>query len=302
MKKLWILIVTLTGLVAACTSPPPAPAGKIIFESYRDGNAEVYMMDEDGSNLVNLTNNPAYDGAPAWSPDGQQIAFTSERDGAANIYVMDADGTNVVRLTDEGGNSAVPAWSPDGSRIAFLSDRTYKMPGEGGYTEVEANSKIWVMNADGSGATRVTRMLGLDMFPSWSPDSRQLVFMSVRDSSPEIYLLRADNIEVNLTQHPAADMNPEWSPDGSKIAFMSDRAGNMDVFVMDTQGGSIVNLTNQPGNEGDPAWSPDGSKIAFISDRDGNTEIYVMDADGSDQRRLTNNPARDQHPAWWRPD
>ncbi|MFQ5342262.1 MAG: DPP IV N-terminal domain-containing protein [Anaerolineae bacterium] len=302
MKKLWILIVALTALTGGCTSPPPAPAGKIIFESYRDGNAEVYTMDEDGSNLVNLTNHPAYDGAPAWSPDGQQIAFTSERDGAANIYVMDADGTNVARLTDEGGNSAVPAWSPDGSRIAFLSDRTYKMPGEGGYTEVEANSKIWVMNADGSGATRVTRMLGLDMFPSWAPDSRQLVYMSVRDSSPEIYLLRADNIEVNLTQHPAADMNPEWSPDGSKIAFMSDRAGNMDVFVMDTQGGSIVNLTNQPGNDGDPTWSPDGSKIAFISDRDGNTEIYVMNADGSDQRRLTNDSARDQHPAWWQPD
>lgn len=302
MSKFWMVASTLLILVAGCSSPPPAPAGKIVFESYRDGNAEVYMMDADGSNLINLTNHPGYDGLPAWSPDGTRIAFTSERDGPANIYVMDPDGAGVVRLTDEGGNNAVPAWSPDGSRIAFLSDRIYRIPGEGGYTVVEANSKIWVMNADGSDQNRVTKMLGLDMFPSWAPDSRRLVYMSVRDGNPEIYLLRDDRIEINLTNHPARDMNPEWSPDGSKIAFMSNRDGNMDIYVMDTDGGNVSNLTNHPGNDGDPTWSPDGSRIAFISDRDGNTEIYVMNADGSEQRRLTDNPAKDQHPAWWQPD
>lgn len=299
MKKFWILFLVVAVVAVGCADS--ASTGKIVFESDRDGNSEVYVMDEDGSNLKNLTNHSAYDGVPAWSPDGNQIIFTSERDDGAHVYVMAADGSNVRRLTDEGGNNAVPAWSPDGSKIAFLSDRLYKVPGEGGYTEVEANSKIWVMNADGSDQTRVSRTLGLDMFPSWAPDNKQLTYMSVRDDNPEIYVLRDDDVEVNLTEHPAKDLNPEWSPDGSKIAFMSDRAGSMDIFVMNPDGSDLVNLTDDDANNGDPTWSPEGSQIAFISDRDGNPEIYVMNADGSDQRRLTDDPAIDRHPAWWQP-
>jgi Tol biopolymer transport system component len=299
MTRLWILVLGLAVLITACSEP--APTGKILFESYRDGNAEVYVMDADGAKPVNLTNHPAYDGVPSWSPDGTRIAFTSARDGLSDIFTMDADGSNVVRLTDGEGNNAVPAWSPDGSSIAFLSDRTYRVPGEGGYSIVEANSKLWVMNTDGSEPRRVTKRLGLDMFPSWAPDSQRLVYMSVRDGNPEIYLLRDDRIETNLTNHAASDLNPEWSPDGTTIAFMSDRDGNTDIFLMDPDGGNVRNVTNHPGNDGDPTWSPDGSQMAFISDRDGNTEIYVMHADGSDQRRLTDNPAKDQHPAWWQP-
>ena len=93
--------------------------GRIVFTSMRDGNAEIYVMDADGGNQENLTNHPAYDAQPDWSPDGTKIAFESWRDGTGEIYVMDADGKNPIRLTDGPGGKRHPDWSPDGGKIAF---------------------------------------------------------------------------------------------------------------------------------------------------------------------------------------
>ena len=97
--------------------------GRIVFTSMRDGNAEIYVMDADGGNQENLTNHPAYDAQPDWSPDGTKIAFVSTRDDAGSqIHVMDADGRNVIRLTDVPGGKRDPDWSPDGRQIAFSVD------------------------------------------------------------------------------------------------------------------------------------------------------------------------------------
>ena len=104
-------------------NPSWSPDGsQIAFDSDRDGNWEIYVMDADGSNPTNLTNNAADDQRPAWSPDGSKIAFHSNRDGNLDeIYVMDADGSNPIRLTNNTDNDHCPSWSPDGSKIAFRS-------------------------------------------------------------------------------------------------------------------------------------------------------------------------------------
>ena len=96
---------------------------QIAFASKRDGNLEIYVMDDDGKNPRRLTNNRQNDSRPSWSPDGKHIVFGSERDGNWEIYAMDDDGKNPRRLTENPNNDQFPSWSPDGERIAFMSDR-----------------------------------------------------------------------------------------------------------------------------------------------------------------------------------
>ena len=121
----WVLVCSLTlyfllgNAVGSATSDPAN--GKIAFVSDRGGDGEIYVMDADGSNVVQLTDNSRGDSEPSWSQDGSQIAFTSNRDGDPEIYVMDADGGNVAQLTHNGVTDGIPTWSPDGTKIAWTS-------------------------------------------------------------------------------------------------------------------------------------------------------------------------------------
>jgi len=259
---------------------------KIAFMSDRDGKREIYVMNADGTGQINLTNNPATDEYPAWSPDGGKIAFQSDRDGNREIYVMNPDGTGQTNVSNNPATDGCAHWSPDGRKIGFQSDR-------------DDNSEIYVMNADGSGQTRLTTDLGSHACPVWSPDGQKIAFFSDRDGNNEIYVMNADGTgETNLTSNWADERVPAWSPDGRKIAFYSSRDGRWEVYVMNTDGTGQTNLTNHPASDAVPAWSPDGRKIAFQSTRHGNYQVYVMNPDGSDVRQLTNNGAYDGWPAW----
>ena len=237
----------------------------ILFVSDRDGNDEIYVINEDGrSGRMRLTNDTATDVAPAWSPDGTMIAFESDRDGDPEIYVMNEDGSGIERLTNHGSGDRQPAWSPDGTRIAFISNR-------------DGNDEIYVMDADGSGMKRLTNDTATDVAPAWSPDGTMIAFESDRDGDPEIYVMNEDGSGIErLTNHGSGDRQPAWSPDGTRIAFISNRDGNDEIYVMDADGSGMKRLTNHGSGDRQPAWSPDGVRIAIISDRDGNPEIYVM--------------------------
>jgi hypothetical protein len=97
---------------AQATATARAQAGRIAFASNRDGNREIYVMNADGSGVTRLTNNPADDVVPSWSPDGRRIAFESDRDGNLEIYVMNADGSGQTNLTNNPADDVVPSWSP----------------------------------------------------------------------------------------------------------------------------------------------------------------------------------------------
>ena len=285
---------------------------QIAFSSNRDGNYEIYVMNAEGANLQKLTNNPAADHSPSWSPDGKRIVFMSARDGHVDahgspifeIYVMDADGGNPQNLTNNLSYETSPSWSPDGKRIAFDSNRDGRF-----------NWEIYVMDADGGNVQRLTNNPDPnghpdDRYPSWSPDGKRIVFSARReghvvhnlDITYEIYVMDADGQnEQRLTENRNNDWYPSWSPDGQRIAFASDRKGdlgNFDIHVMDADGGNQQKLTNHRAWDSSPSWSPNGKRIVFRSKRDGNWEIYVMDADGGNLQNLTNNRHFDASPAW----
>ena len=290
---------------------------QIAFVSHRTGNPEIYVMDIDGGNPRNLTNDRDNDFQPSWSPDGKRIAFVSNRDGdfldegpnipAYEIYVMDADGGNLQNLTNNPNDDKNPSWSPDGKRIAFAS-------WDGKFINFVVDFEIYVMDADGDNLQNLTNNPNDDRSPSWSPDGERIVFVSHRAGhfrskfliTSEIYVMDADgDNQQRLTENRKNDWNPSWSSDGKRIAFSSDRRGdfeNFEIYVMDVDGGNQQKLTNNRGDDRSPSWSPDSERITFSSDRDGKTDIYVMDADGGNLQNLTNNRHTDASPAWFNPD
>ena len=177
-------------------------------------------------------------------------------------------------------------WSAQAQRIAFSSNR-------------DGNYEIYVMNADGSGITRLTYHTADDWFPSWSPDGRRIVFVSNRDGNYEVYVMNADGSSpTRLTNDSVDEWRPFWSPDGKRIVFAHGGDGIAEVYAMNADGSEQTNLTNHPSDDWDPSWSPDGKHIAFEATRDGNEEIYVMNADGSYQANLTNHSGNDRRPSW----
>jgi Tol biopolymer transport system component len=146
ISTIFIIFPTISNQPAFGTFP--GENGKIAFNSFRDGNLEVYVMHADGSNQQRVTNDPGSDGIPDWSPDGTKIVFY--RDG--DIYTMNSDGSNQKRLTSTRNDNS-PSWSPDGTKIVFANHQEFN------------NLEIYVMHADGSNQQRVTNNAARDFAP-----------------------------------------------------------------------------------------------------------------------------------------
>jgi uncharacterized repeat protein (TIGR01451 family) len=254
----------------------------VVFQSDRDGNWEIYKMWNDGRYQDNLTDNPADDTCPVWSPKTERVVFASKRDGNWEIYKMWDNGLHQDNLTDNPADDTFPDWSPDGEEIVFASKR-------------DGNWEIYKMRDNGLHQDNLTDNPADDTCPAWSPGGGEIVFASNRDGNWEIYKMRANGaFQENLTENPADDIFPAWSPDGQEIVFATNRDGDWEIYKMRANGDFPDNLTKK--DEADdmcPAWWPYTERIFFQTDRDIDWEVYSMRDDGRFQDNLTDNPAAD---------
>lgn len=270
-----------------------ALAGRILFVSERDGQAEVYEVRPDGSAPRRLTRSASQDYPGAVSPDGSALLVVSvsgeERNTTERMAVLPLRGDGVARsVGPASARVRSPAWAPDGSWIVFESDTA-------------SFRDLYRMRRDGSGLRRLTDNPQGNFDPAVSPDGAWIAFVSSRDGDAEIYRMRADGTDVlRLTAFHTDDWAPRWSPDGRRIAFVSNREGRDRVYLVGADGTGIraLNAASDTAQEAEPAWAPDGSRVAHTIRAGEGSRIAVTDLRTG--RRTLVSPAGEaaSAPAW----
>ena len=279
--------------------------GKIVFYSTRDGNAEIYTMNSDGSNQTRLTFNEVGDRWPTWSPNGQQIVFHSYRHGRndPDIYVMDADGRNPRQLVNHPAFDVSPHWHPNRKRIAFMrgEDNAHL------YTiDIDGNNLKWLTEADFIGR------------PRWSPDGERIAFEAVIGENRGIFVIDPDGTNQWQVSKPVPRSGMAlggWSPDGKKILYTVSTAplahgGNWEDSMVIAK----LHWANRQVIEFEPVilpsnpllrvegfgWGADGQSI-IIGGKIGNWDIYRFCLDTQELIQLTDSPATDTAAREWNP-
>ncbi len=266
---------TPTPLPSPTPWPTPDPldgGGSVVFTLRQHGNSDLYALSIGQSQPVRLTDDPADDRDPVWSPDGTEIAFSSRRDGNWEIYILRLSDGEVRRMTDDPAFDGGPSWSPDGQWLVFESYRSGSLD-------------LYLISSDGEqGPIRLTQHPAADFSPVWSPGGRHIAFTSYRSGNKDIYILSlddaADSAAYNVTSTPdQSEDNPSFSPDGAFLAYDDDSSGRRLVYALSLDDYRPVGEPITHGQGHHPTWSPDGKALSFIHHSAGQHHLIASSLD-----------------------
>ena len=288
-----ILLVVCATVCSLLAKTPTAP--KILFTSLRDGNREVYMMNPDGSEQVNLTQHPADDMNAVWSPTGEQILFTSDRQGTRvrDLYVMDADGGNVRRVFKKkiAAWRDTATWSPDGKQFAY------------DYTDwTRLKFGLYVGTFGEEDAERI----GDGSFPAWSPDGSEIACSISYPQEARLTFLNVRTLEQEQSLPKRAiqwQFKPSWSAAGDRLAFAGNKhplpvildrelhnawADKTAIYVVNRDGSDLRQLVDEAGPQARyPELSPDGSEVLYTQEINGWLQIFKLNINSGIRTQLT---------------
>jgi len=244
--------------------------GKIVFESNRDSNWEIYIMDSNGENQERLTFNESDDRRPTWHPSGEKILFESSRNGKSELHLIDIKSLKVKKISSF--KESIPifsSFSPDGKIIAVS------------LKESEDKSNIILLDTLGNLIKELTDNVKRNYYPKWSNDGKEIVYFSRKETNnldDEIYKINLENgTEKRLTNWPKHNFCPSWSNDNSKIVYVTSMKDmRPEIYIMNADGENQIRVTYNEDGDTLPDWSPNGDKILITGYRNGNFEIIEL--------------------------
>ena len=264
-------------IIQALTGTKGIAGTRIAFVATKTGFKEIYTIEVDGSNLVQLTRDSSISVSPALSSDGSLLAYTGYQSGYADVYQISLASGSRQRILKYPGTNSGASYSPDSNRLAVTLSK-------------DGNPELYVTDSGGGSARRLTATPGVESSPTWSPDGREIIYSSDQGGRPMLYRISASGgLPQPLRTGFGYNTEPNWSPDGKRIVFNTRGGGGFAVACLDLSTGQVRTLCEGQ----DPVWTANSRHIVFAQ----GSSLVLLDSQTMQKSVIVSGLGRISEPA-----